>query len=1331
MKHLRTISTLFVFLALTLATLPATSVSAAGTCYVDADAVGANDGTSWADAYTNLQSALGDSPCTEVWVAAGVYKPTAGTDRAATFQLKDGVGVYGGFTGTETTREERDWEINITVLSGDIDGNDITDPTGVVTDPANIIGANSYHVVISSSVTETAVLNGFFITAGLANDPYDEECNGLNCGGGMFNDNSSPTLTNITFSGNSAEHMGGGMYNDNSSPTLNTVTFSSNTSVAGDGGGMFNSDSSPALTNVAFYDNWAHLFGGGTGNQPNNHSTLMNVTFSGNQATLGGGMSNRDSSNPTLSNVTFNGNLGYDSGGGMYNFNQSSPMLTDVVFSGNISGTGGGMNNYVGCSPTLTNVTFSDNQANSGGGMYNNTSAVALTQVLFSGNQGVNGGAMHNFQSSVTMTNITIAGNVATGEGGGIYNDGSGYFIQDNIMVLTQVLFSGNKGVNGGAMHNFQSSVTMTNINMAGNLATGQGGGIYNDGSDPYIQNTLIWGNQSGSGGDNLFNSGSSGPIIRYSLVGGCNPGGAWNSLCGTDGGNNLADTDPLFVAPEPASSAPTTAGDYRLQDASPAINMGDNAADLGGTGPLTATIQTITQDLDSNPRFVRVFVDLGAYENQTFLCPAGGILYVDQAASGPQTGDSWADALLTLQDALQVSEACEIWVAEGVYYPDEGGSQADNDRTATFQLKDGVGVYGGFAGTETARDQRNPATNITILSGDLNGDDNSNVQWDEPTRADNSSNIVIGATGATLDGFTITAGNANGTDNKYDGGGMYNMSSSPTLANITFSNNSAKYYGGGMYNEGSSPTLTNVTFSGNSANNSGGGVYNHTGNPTLTNATFSGNSAIYGGGMHNVGSSPILTNVTFNSNSAQFAGGMYTESGSPMLTNATFTGNSAVTDGGGMFNHTSNPTLTNVTFSGNSAQIGGGMLNYASSDPLLTNVTFSNNHATDGGGMANRYSSNPQIRNTIFWGNTASWLGAQIFNDTGGTSNVADSVVQDGCPAGNTCTNIITTDPMLGALGDYGGFTQTIPLQANSSAIDTGNDGVGVCPATDQRGIARPQGAHCDIGAFELVDTTAPDTSIDSKTPAVTPTNSTSISFTFSGTDADSGIRSFECNLDGDSFTACTSPKSYTSLAEDAHTFQIRAINYLGMIDPSPASYTWTVDLTAPVITVPTDIPGVEATSPTGAIVNYPAATATDETAPANPVVTCSPVSGSTFPLGTTTVNCSATDTAGNVGMNSFTITVVDTTDPILTVPADMTVGATSAAGAAVTFNATATDVVDPNPVVACAPASGSTFALGLNTVDCTATDDMGNVANDSFTITVVYNLFLPLILR
>ena len=142
-------------------------------------------------------------------------------------------------------------------------------------------------------------------------------------------------------------------------------------------------------------------------------------------------------------------------------------------------------------------------------------------------------------------------------------------------------------------------------------------------------------------------------------------------------------------------------------------------------------------------------------------------------------------------------------------------------------------------------------------------------------------------------------------------------------------------------------------------------------------------------------------------------------------------------------------------------------------------------------------------IRNTIFWGNTAATDGAQIYNDSS-TPIVSDSVVQGGCPAGSTCTNIITTDPLLGTLGNYGGFTQTIPLLPGSSAIDTGNDAT--CAATDQRGVTRPQGAHCDIGAYEYVETTAPIvTSITRLNPS--PTNLASVDFTVTFSEAVNGV--------------------------------------------------------------------------------------------------------------------------------------------------------------------------------------------------------------------------------
>lgn len=145
-----------------------------------------------------------------------------------------------------------------------------------------------------------------------------------------------------------------------------------------------------------------------------------------------------------------------------------------------------------------------------------------------------------------------------------------------------------------------------------------------------------------------------------------------------------------------------------------------------------------------------------------------------------------------------------------------------------------------------------------------------------------------------------------------------------------------------------------------------------------------------------------------------------------------------------------------------------------------------------------------------------------------------------------------------------------------------------------------------------------------------------------------------------------------------------------------------------------------LEATGPAGAVATF-AVTATDA-APLSPAVTCNPLSGSTFPIAKTTVNCSATDNAGNTGSGSFTVTVQDTLGPVIAnTPTDVTVEATGADGAVVSFtNPTATDVVDGTRPVTCTPASGSTFALGTNTVNCTSTDSRGNSSSSNFGITV-----------
>jgi hypothetical protein len=143
-----------------------------------------------------------------------------------------------------------------------------------------------------------------------------------------------------------------------------------------------------------------------------------------------------------------------------------------------------------------------------------------------------------------------------------------------------------------------------------------------------------------------------------------------------------------------------------------------------------------------------------------------------------------------------------------------------------------------------------------------------------------------------------------------------------------------------------------------------------------------------------------------------------------------------------------------------------------------------------------------------------------------------------------------------------------------------------------------------------------------------------------------------------------------------------------------------------------------LEATGPSGAAATF-TVSATDLVDGAV-TPSCSSTSGSTFPLGITTVICTAIDSHSNGSSGSFTITVRDTTPPALHLPANITAEATSAAGATVTYAATATDIVDGNVTPSCAPASGSTFALGTTTVTCTATDAHLNTSTGTFTVTV-----------
>lgn len=258
--------------------------------------------------------------------------------------------------------------------------------------------------------------------------------------------------------------------------------------------------------------------------------------------------------------------------------------------------------------------------------------------------------------------------------------------------------------------------------------------------------------------------------------------------------------------------------------------------------------------------------------------CQSALVIHVDANAAGANDGSGWTDAYRDLQDALDdvaVNGAGgrEIWVAAGVYRPDRG----TGDRAASFRIAGSIGVYGGFAGTETLRRERHPETHVTVLSGDLAGDDGSG--W--TGREENSHHVVVfeGAERSTvLSGFTIRGGNANGSEAQgfASGGGLYCIGQSPTVIDCEVTDNRADQRGGGMYNAYMSyPTLVLCRFHGNQARH-GGGVHNLGGSDAMMiGCSWVGNVADgQGGAICNEIASPTVINGSIISNVAGGAGG-------------------------------------------------------------------------------------------------------------------------------------------------------------------------------------------------------------------------------------------------------------------------------------------------------------------------------------------------------------------------------------------------------------------------------------------------------------------------
>ena len=274
-----------------LAVLPlCCSLAVGAVLYVDRTP---EDGT-WVGVYTDLQQALSAATSgDEIWVAEGVYRPTTGSQRDRSFDLRDEVAVYGGFSGTESDRGARDWNAHPTLLSGDI---------GVEGDDSD----NSYHVVVGAYL---ATLDGFVITQGRT----------AGRGAGMLNEwdmwghSGLSFVANSVFLDNRAEQAGGGLYNG--------------------------PEASAHLTNVAFVDNWAGESGGGLANHTDSHAELVNSLFIGNSAGVRGGAISNQWSSMSAVNSTIVDNSA-PQGGGLDTDELASADFINTIFWGNTAASG-------------------------------------------------------------------------------------------------------------------------------------------------------------------------------------------------------------------------------------------------------------------------------------------------------------------------------------------------------------------------------------------------------------------------------------------------------------------------------------------------------------------------------------------------------------------------------------------------------------------------------------------------------------------------------------------------------------------------------------------------------------------------------------------------------------------------------------------------------------------------------------------------------------------------------------------------------------------------------------------------------------------------------
>jgi hypothetical protein len=974
--------------------------------YVDKDATGKNEGSSWENAFTKLEDALklNNGLARQVRVAEGIYRTSSG------FSMPSAWEILGGFSGPSNLWNPKAY---LTLLSGDKDGDDLADGT--------IVGSNATSVVLFLNVVNTTILKDFTIQGGNGNIGGGIRCLALNAG-------CSPQVNNCVIRNNKAyQGAGVGLEHNNviSTPKFENCFFINNRATYG--GGLYSSEETSlssqiggvSATNCVWYNNQADAQGGSiyVSSYRQNAASFQHNIFYNNTAFSGKSIYQDVNTykgivvkNSVLwggtGQITATGNsidITYSDIEGGYNGTRninSNPLFANVLTpagTDNIWGTADDGFTTQDNSPLINNGTNIDglefdildnayrDKPDMGAfenqtfcGIPTDANGIAVENltpngVFLSWNNG-NGSRRlvvmktnAPFDATVPSDNFSYTANNTFGSGGAL---GGGYVVYNGTGNTMQVW-----GLNPGTR--YYIAIFEYNSSVCGNK--------YKNGSPAtaFITPSV--------GLEKAFNSTLTATGTSTNSPSGQEPNKALDNNISTKYLNfdklNTGLMVDLGVAKKGIRLSLTTANDAPERDPSSFILSGSNNNSTFTT-LATSNIPCINGrgvkryfefDNTTAYRYYKIiFPTVCDASNANSMqiadvqlelaCEFSTRFYVAPTANGTGDGSSWANATNNLQSVL--NNGCnikEVWVKAGVFKP-----TTTTNRDITFVIESGFKVYGSFAGTENNLTERTAAVmaaNPTILSGDIG------VQNDT---ADNSKLIVSisDADNTTrIDGFTITKGNNNHLSK---GAGLSNYAnfgktSYPTIANCIFSENYASH-GSAINNDGekadASPKIINCQFLNNGTHIARGVIYNNgyygVSSPTITNCTFSNNKGVTGSAIYNLGQSGIS---------------------SPTIDSCTFTNNFAVSLGSCMFNHglrgLTSPIISNSVFTSNTAAFGAAIYNYGTSgdaSPTITNCTFaSNGSATTSSVIYNdgvEGFSSPTIKNSRFSNNTGTFGG-------------------------------------------------------------------------------------------------------------------------------------------------------------------------------------------------------------------------------------------------------------------------------------------------------------------------------------------------------------------